>query len=439
MNARTAETLFTKYPLGNLFIEGKTKRGFEVRGNPDLVVFVSKDNITAGDGAKHDVIRDKGKLANETTCNVFRLLKECGLPVAFEEQRSKTSFVAPRCAMLPYEVVVRREAHGSYLKRNPHILKGQLFPQLLVEFFLKTSGRRWKEHELICDDPYIVRAEETSEIRLFNPAKPIHGQEPFLVLPEEEVFSHNEGNLFQEMRRIARWALLILEKAWQIESRTLVDFKVEFGLTEKGTLLLADVIDNDSWRVLESGAYIDKQVYRDGGTLDNVVEKYQRVAELTSRFRVPRQQIIIWRGSEKDNVDALLESLKAAVSENMVITIITCSVHKEPVKAVHILNRLVQEVPNSVVIAFIGRSNGAGPTLSAATTVPVITIPTSVKEFPDDIWSSLRTPGNVPVMTVLEPVNAALAALNILAAHNPQIYALVRGAIEERMVNTILI
>jgi len=46
--------------------------------------------------------------------------------------------------MLPYEVVVRREAHGSYLKRNPHFSKGQLFPQLIVELFLKTKDKNWK-------------------------------------------------------------------------------------------------------------------------------------------------------------------------------------------------------------------------------------------------------------------------------------------------------
>ena len=87
--------------------EGKTKKIHQVAGSSDLVTLISKDDITAGDGAKHDVIPDKGRLATATTCNVFRLLKACGLPVAFEEQDSATSFVAPKCAMLPYEVVVR--------------------------------------------------------------------------------------------------------------------------------------------------------------------------------------------------------------------------------------------------------------------------------------------------------------------------------------------
>src|SRR6201989_1654442 len=124
--------------LGALVTEGKTKKIFRINGS-DLVSVVAKDDITAGDGAKHDVIPDKGQLATATTCNVFRLLKACGLPVAFQEQDSVSSFVAPKCSMPPYEVVVRREAHGSYLKRNPHFTKGLLFPRLIVELFLKTK------------------------------------------------------------------------------------------------------------------------------------------------------------------------------------------------------------------------------------------------------------------------------------------------------------
>ena len=112
-----------------LIAEGKTKQIYRINGASDLVAVISKDDITAGDGAKHDVIPDKGRLATATTCNVFRLLKASGLPVAFEEQDGPTSFVAPPCTMLPYEVVARREAHGSYLKRNPNYAKGQLFPQ----------------------------------------------------------------------------------------------------------------------------------------------------------------------------------------------------------------------------------------------------------------------------------------------------------------------
>jgi phosphoribosylaminoimidazole carboxylase/phosphoribosylaminoimidazole-succinocarboxamide synthase len=225
-----------------------------------------------------------------------------------------------------------------------------------------------------------------------------------------------------------------LEKAWQLEGGTLVDLKVEFGLDAEGRLLLADVIDNDSWRVLEGGAYIDKQIYREGGALDTVAQSYRRVAEIAARFRLPQQQIIVWRGSESDQTDAFAQAL-GDLAELM--TVVTCSVHKEPVAAAAILHHMIQQVPDSVVIAHIGRSNGAGPTLSAMSTVPVITVPATVKDFPEDVWSSLRAPSAVPVMTVLEPANAVLAALQIFSARNPRVYAHVRAGIETRTVNTI--
>jgi len=424
-----------KQSTGALVTEGKTKKIHLRDGSSGLVTVIAKDDITAGDGAKHDVIPDKGRLATLTTCNVFRLLKACGLPVAFIEQDGPVSFVAPNCTMLPYEVVIRREAHGSYLKRNPHLAKGQLFPQAIVEFYLKTKDKNWKGQPLVADDPFILFADDGKSINLFNPAKPLPGQEPFLVLPTSAVFSRDdEAKFFPEMRRIVRQAFLMLEKAWQLEGGRLVDLKVEFGFDTKGNLLLADVIDNDSWRVIEGGSYIDKQVYRDGGALDDVAAKYRRVAEITGQFRLPRQRIILWRGSEKDKTDAFADALGDLKD---IMTVVTCSIHKEPVAGAATFARMIQEIPDTVVIANIGRSNGAGPVLSAMSTIPVITVPASVKDFPEDVWSSLRAPSAVPVMTVLEPSNAVLAALQILSARNPMIYARVRGEIENRMVNTL--
>lgn len=430
-----SERLAAKHPLGALVAEGKTKKIHQVKGSAELAAVVAKDDITAGDGAKHDVIPDKGRIATATTSNVFRLLKACGLPVAFIEQDSETSFVAPNCTMLPYEVVVRREAHGSYLKRNPHLAKGQLFPQTLIEFYLKTKDKDWKGKPLVADDPFMQFTDDGKQIRLYNPAKPLSGQEPFLVLATSEVFSRDdEAEMFPEMRRVARQAFLALEKAWQLEGGTLVDLKVEFGFDAKGNLLLADVVDNDSWRVLEGGAYIDKQVYRDGGALEDVAAKYRRVADITGHFRVPRQRIILWRGSADDNPEAFSKALGDLAG---MMEVVTCSIHKEPLRGAATLQRMVQEVPDTVVIAFIGRSNGAGPVLSALSTTPVITVPASFKDFPEDVWSSLRAPSSTPVMTVLEPANAVLAALQILSGRNPRIYAKVRSDIENRTINTI--
>jgi len=215
--------------------------------------------------------------------------------------------------------------------------------------------------------------------------------------------------------------------------------KVEFGIDPTGALRLADVIDNDSWRVIEDGAYIDKQIYRDGGQLSDVVRSYQLVERLTSQFVLPRQRIIVWAGSPNDDLAPVLNAI-AKISQGQLPSItMVCSVHKEPVRGLLELSRLTQEVPDTVVIAYIGMSNGAGPTLSAATSVPVITIPAGHDEFAEDVWSSLRAPSKVPVMTVLNPTNAALAAVGILALRNPQLYACLRSEIELRTTNFAVI
>ncbi|MBU0624943.1 hypothetical protein KKF05_01225 [Patescibacteria group bacterium] len=80
-----------------LLAEGKTKRVWADSADPDLVVIESKDDLTAGDGAKHDVLSGKAVQATQTACNVFRHLQSCGLESAliksaFIKQLSETSF-----------------------------------------------------------------------------------------------------------------------------------------------------------------------------------------------------------------------------------------------------------------------------------------------------------------------------------------------------------
>src|SRR3989344_4483780 len=120
----------------DVIAEGKTKVIFPKE--PGIVRIRSKKDITAGDGAKHDVIDKKDEYATMTTCAVFELLNACNIPTAFRKQLSKIEFEAVHCAMLPYEVVVRRIALGSYLKRNRHVVREDRLDPLVVEFYLKT-------------------------------------------------------------------------------------------------------------------------------------------------------------------------------------------------------------------------------------------------------------------------------------------------------------
>ena len=164
-----------------LLAEGKTKKILKAETAGQVIV-ESKDDLTAGDGAKHDVIVGKASLSNRTTSNVFHLLKACDLPVAFLEKVNGTQFLAEQCDMIPYEVVVRREAHGSFLKRYPGLRKGHVFPRLLLEFFLKTSGKKWKDVGLPKDDPFMRF--DGNRALLYLPDQPIHQQTPFLVLDD---------------------------------------------------------------------------------------------------------------------------------------------------------------------------------------------------------------------------------------------------------------
>jgi phosphoribosylaminoimidazole carboxylase/phosphoribosylaminoimidazole-succinocarboxamide synthase len=263
-----------------ILAEGKTKIIRQHDTDPALVFVQSKNDITAGNTIKHDVIAGKATWANTTTCNVFNLLQQCGIPVAFKKQCDATTFEADYCEMILYEVVIRREAHGSFLKRHPYLEKGHYFPQLIVEFFLKTTDQEWEGTAIPVNDPLTQISDD--QLNLYLPAVPLHQQKPFMILDTFPLC--NQRELFQEISAIAQQTFLILEKAWQLVGGRLVDLKIEFGFNKEGKLLLADVIDNDSWRVVYDGHYIDKQVYRDGADLETVAKLYANVAELTANF-----------------------------------------------------------------------------------------------------------------------------------------------------------
>ena len=106
--------------------------------------------------------------------------------------------------------------------------------------------------------------------------------------------------------------------------------------------------------------------------------------------------------------------------------------HKEPLKGVTKLEELHAKYPQgAVIIPIIGMSNGAGPTLSARTSWPVNSFCNSFKSCPEDVWSNLRMPSEVPNLTFIEEKNLPLIALNALATSNPVAYMARQFAIEK--------
>jgi len=103
--------------------------------------------------------------------------------------------------------------------------------------------------------------------------------------------------------------------------------------------------------------------------------------------------------------------------------IIVASAHKVPELVVKHIDRLNARTEPTVVITCVGMSNGLAGVAAASLVHPLINCP-PFKDLDDylvNIHSSLQMPSDVPVMTVLNPKNAALSALKILGQSDPKI------------------
>ncbi len=250
---------------GHEIARGKTKILYELDGQPDVLVVQQQDGITARDGERRDVIEGKGRIAAQTTARVFRLLNLCGLPTHYlngGEDDDDNEMLVRRAQMIPLEVVVRGVAAGSLVKRRPGIQRGALLVPRLIEFFIKDDANH---------DPQI---------------------EPDAIVANG-IATSQEISTMQELARIT---YEILAHAWRRRDALLVDLKVEFGRIAsgegKGQLTIADVVDNDSWRVWPQGReelMLDKQLYRNlevvtQADLDQVRANYEQVADIVGTF-----------------------------------------------------------------------------------------------------------------------------------------------------------
>lgn len=285
---------------GKLLNEGKTKRVFEVVGNPDLVIIENKDDITKNDDPTQTrKMKKKAELSTTITCVNFGILKTAGIPVAYQKRISENEFLAKKCQMIPLEVIIRRYAVGSVLLRCPDFkVSGPIpfkFEQLSFEVFLKTTGgiilsKEGKEIGKLVDqksgkpidDPLIANPKSLDWI-IKNP-KTLFSEESSIlgILPRENVLPKKESRVsIEKIERITRQAFLVLEEALILINLRLIDFKIEFGIGPNGELLIADVIDNDSWRLRTSGwKELSKELFRQNRDMKEIQESYELVAKM---------------------------------------------------------------------------------------------------------------------------------------------------------------
>lgn len=296
--------------VANHFPSGKTKEGFPVEGHPELVLFRYKNDVTAFDQAKFTrTFENKASSSNTTNARIFEMLNAAGVPTAFVRQHSETEFIAKRCTMVPLEVVARRYAVGSFLKRNdasaypeqnsvPFKFEGKP----VVEFFLKTTkgGLSTPDGEVLVsglsaeageEDPYIANPEATVW-KLEHPKKPAGSPEADLGRDVAASKVLPAGDAIPKMRDMVTRVFEVIEAFFEKHEFKFIDLKIEFGITEEGELVVADVIDNDSWRLRDaSWKEVSKQSFRDKAAtgnedLSDVAENYALVAKLLDAHRV---------------------------------------------------------------------------------------------------------------------------------------------------------
>lgn len=191
------------------------------------------------------------------------------------------------------------------------------------------------------------------------------------------------------MGELARLTFDILSHAWRRRDVLLVDLKIEFGRlvagNDKGQLVIADVVDNDSWRIWPQGRedrMLDKQMYRNLPTVDpstssgqaalaQVKTAYEEVADLVGTFPVmrPGMGAIIAESSERN------EDLNAAVSALQTLGLPTIRHVANPTRTPAFVLQLVQQLEATFARLFfvaIAGDDTLRAMLDAASSAPVL-------------------------------------------------------------------
>ena len=221
--------------------EGKAKKVFAT-SDPNLVIVDYKDDATALDGAKKGTIVGKGVINNKMSNFMMQKLEKAGVPTHFVEQLSDRETVVKKVSIVPLEVIIRNIAAGSFSKRYG-VPEGTELKISTIEFSYKNDDL----HDPLINDYHAIA---------FG-----------LATPEEIEQIKDYAFKVNDMMREYLLTLGII----------LVDFKLEFGKTADGQIVLADEISPDTCRFwdVKTHAHLDKDLFR--RDLGGAEEAYQEV------------------------------------------------------------------------------------------------------------------------------------------------------------------
>ena len=221
--------------------EGKAKKVYKT-DNPELYIVDYKDDATAFNGLKKGTIAGKGIINNQMSNRLMQMIEQKGVPTHFVRELSERETLVKKVSIVPLEVIVRNIAAGSFSKRYG-VDEGMVFEEPVIEFSYKNDA---------LGDP-LLNTDHALALKVATRA---------------------------EIDTIKSYALKvnsILKAFWAECGVTLVDFKLEFGKTTDGSIILADEISPDTCRLWDSatGEKLDKDRFR--RDLGGVEEAYAEI------------------------------------------------------------------------------------------------------------------------------------------------------------------
>ena len=221
--------------------EGKAKKVFAT-DDANLVIVDYKDDATAFNGEKKGTITGKGVINNVMSNHMFQLLEQQGVPTHFVEQLSERETLVKKVSIVPLEVIIRNISAGSFAKRFG-VEEGIVFDEPTIEF-------SYKNDEL--GDP-LMNAYHAIALK---------------AATREEI---------ETIKAMAFKVNEVMKQYFDTLNVILVDFKLEFGKTADGKIVLADEISPDTCRLWDKETHekLDKDRFR--RDMGGVEEAYQEI------------------------------------------------------------------------------------------------------------------------------------------------------------------